>query len=155
MIRCPPPTLVSLRGFVMSRYRPSKIEEREERLLLVHSAQATSHNSPRRPACCVKAWSYSSISSLPITAPSPFLHHSCPSPPCFRFSDKHATEQPLPRALLFYYSTFPRNRNRREFQFFIFNMLPREASKRVPIFDRGTGSKPARLGQAQIQLPTG
>ena len=35
----------------------------------------------------------------------------------------------------------------------IFPMLPWEASKCVPIFDRGTGSKPTRLGQPQIQFP--
>ena len=33
-------------------------------------------------------------------------------------------------------------------------LLPgRQASDSVPIFDRGTGSKPARLGQAQIRFP--
>ena len=34
-------------------------------------------------------------------------------------------------------------RQAREFPFFL--LLPREASKSVPIFDRGTGSKPERL----------
>ena len=37
----------------------------------------------------------------------------------------------------------------------IFFMMSEEAGKRVSIFDRGTGSKPARLRQAQIQLPAG
>ena len=37
----------------------------------------------------------------------------------------------------------------------IFPMLPGEASKRVRVFDGGTGSKPARLGKAQIRLPAG
>ena len=32
-----------------------------------------------------------------------------------------------------------------------FPLLPREASKRVPIFDRGTGSKPARLRSGFLQ----
>jgi len=34
--------------------------------------------------------------------------------------------------------------------FLFFPLLPREASKRVPIFDRGTGSKPENL----LQEPT-
>ena len=33
----------------------------------------------------------------------------------------------------------------------IFPFLPREASKRVPIFDRGTGSKPARPRSGFLQ----
>jgi hypothetical protein len=43
-------------------------------------------------------------------------------------------------------------RQAREFLFF--PLLPREASKRVPIFDRGTGSKPERLrsGSQQADL---
>ena len=34
---------------------------------------------------------------------------------------------------------------RQEREFLFFPLLPREASKSVPIFDRGTGSKPERL----------
>jgi len=30
-------------------------------------------------------------------------------------------------------------------------LLPREASKRVPIFDRGTGSKPEKLRSGSLQ----
>ena len=41
-------------------------------------------------------------------------------------------------------------RQAREFPFF--PLLPREASKQVPIFDRGTEAKPWRLGKAQTQL---
>ena len=33
----------------------------------------------------------------------------------------------------------------------IFSLLPREASKSVPIFDRGTGSKPERLRSGFLQ----
>ena len=33
----------------------------------------------------------------------------------------------------------------------IFPLLPREASKRVPIFDRGTGSKPEMLRSGSLQ----
>ena len=40
-------------------------------------------------------------------------------------------------------------RQAREFLFF--PLLPREASKRVPIFDRGTGSKPERLRSGSLQ----
>ena len=40
-------------------------------------------------------------------------------------------------------------RQAREFLFF--PLLPREASKRVPIFDRGTGSKPERLRSSSLQ----
>ena len=40
-------------------------------------------------------------------------------------------------------------RQAREFLFF--PLLPREASKRVPIFDRGTGSKPKRLRSGSLQ----
>ena len=52
------------------------------------------------------------------------------------------------------YSTTPRNepaflRQAREFLFF--PLLPREASKSVPIFDRGTGSKPERLRSGFLQ----
>ena len=32
-----------------------------------------------------------------------------------------------------------------------FALLAREASKRVPIFDRGTGSKPERLRSGSLQ----
>ena len=37
----------------------------------------------------------------------------------------------------------------REFPFF--PLIPREASKLVPIFDRGTGSKPERLRSGSLQ----
>jgi hypothetical protein len=40
-------------------------------------------------------------------------------------------------------------RQAREFLFF--PLLPREASKRVPIFDSGTGSKPARLRSGSLR----
>ena len=40
-------------------------------------------------------------------------------------------------------------RQAREFPFF--PLLPREASKSVPIFDRGTGSKPERLRSGFLQ----
>ena len=40
-------------------------------------------------------------------------------------------------------------RQAREFLFF--PLLPREASKRVPVFDRGTGSKPERLRSGFLQ----
>ena len=40
-------------------------------------------------------------------------------------------------------------RQAREFLFF--PLLPREASKSVPIFDRGTGSKPERLRSGFLQ----
>ena len=36
-------------------------------------------------------------------------------------------------------------------EFLFYPLLPREASKRVPIFDRGTGSKPARLKSGSLQ----
>ena len=36
-----------------------------------------------------------------------------------------------------------------------FPMLPGEANKKVPIFDKGTESQPSGLGQAQIRLPAG
>ena len=36
-------------------------------------------------------------------------------------------------------------------EFLYFPLLPREASKRVPIFDRGTGSKPERLRSGSLQ----
>ena len=36
-------------------------------------------------------------------------------------------------------------------EFLFFPLLPREASKRVPIFDRGTRSKPARLRSGSLQ----
>ena len=43
-------------------------------------------------------------------------------------------------------------RQAREFLFFPgVNLLPREASKWVPIFDRGTGSKPERLRSGSLQ----
>ena len=35
--------------------------------------------------------------------------------------------------------------------FLFFPLLPREASKRVPIFDRGTGSKVERLRSGSLQ----
>ena len=44
-------------------------------------------------------------------------------------------------------------RQAREFLFFPF--IPREASKRVPIFDRGTGSKPERLRSGFKTSPAG
>ena len=40
-------------------------------------------------------------------------------------------------------------RQAREFLFF--PLLPREANKSVPIFDRGTGSKPERLRSGFLQ----
>ena len=36
-------------------------------------------------------------------------------------------------------------------EFLFFPLPPREASKRVPIFDRGTGSKPERLRSCSLQ----
>ena len=36
-------------------------------------------------------------------------------------------------------------------EFLFFPLLPREASKRVPIFDRGTGFKPGRLRSGSLQ----
>ena len=44
-------------------------------------------------------------------------------------------------------------RQAREFLFF--PLLPREVSKRVPIFDRGTGSKPERLRSSSLQADSG
>ena len=41
-------------------------------------------------------------------------------------------------------------RQAREFLFL--PLLPREANKRVPIFDRGTGFKPARLRSGSLQV---
>ena len=40
-------------------------------------------------------------------------------------------------------------RQAREFLFF--PLLPREASKQVPVFDRETGSKPERLRSGSLQ----
>ena len=37
-------------------------------------------------------------------------------------------------------------------EFLLLPLLPREASKRVPIFNRGTGSKPARLRSSRLIL---
>jgi hypothetical protein len=37
-------------------------------------------------------------------------------------------------------------------EFLSFPMLPRETSKRVPIFDRRNGCKPTRLGQARLRV---
>ena len=36
-------------------------------------------------------------------------------------------------------------------EFLFFPWLPTEASKRAPIFDRGTGSKPSRLRSGSLQ----
>ena len=58
----------------------------------------------------------------------------------------------------FPYSTSPRSRNRanrnhpdQASEFLFFPLLPREASKRVPIVDRETGFKPARLTSGSLQ----